>query len=103
MQTPDQAQEHAKYIDERRAFLAANREKYEQALEGLTVLARDILTKIGLRLMTVNSDSPPSKALWIVAQCREILTEFSGELKLINDFESAKAKVLKYDEEHKGS
>lgn len=92
-------QEYEQWIAEERAFLANNRTEYEKLLSSLPEQSLHKLKKITSKLMMVNADSDPSKALWCVAQCREIMSEWDDELALITRFEKAQRHVQTYDQE----
>jgi hypothetical protein len=86
-------------MNERRAFLAEKGEEYRETVEGMEKTALVLLARIMARLQTVNAESTPYRALWIVAQCREILAPMSKKLDLIDKYEKEKKKVAAYDQE----
>ena len=91
------AEEYLKYMNEQRDYLAAHREEYEEARDGLRNTAVEVLTSITLKLMTVNADSEPHRSHWVCAQCRSDLEPMNRALRLIKEFEKTREKVSKYD------
>ena len=90
---------YGEFIEEERAFLATNREKVKELQETLPQQALELLRKLTAKIIMVNADSDPNRSHWALAQCRQIIAGWDGELGLVQKFEKTEKRVAKYDME----
>jgi hypothetical protein len=95
--TEEPTEEYKSFIDEERAWLAGNREEYENLKGTLEKQAFEILQELSLKISQCNADSPSSKSHYAMGQCRQVLAGWGKELKLIEKFDKATNRIVKFD------
>jgi hypothetical protein len=91
--------DYAEYIEDQRATVAKEREPVEAIMEKIAETIPEVLGRVKRTIECVQPDDNPSKSHWVVAQCREILREYSQNEMRIKRYLDAKDAIAKHDRE----
>ena len=95
--TADTTDEYKSFIEDERAWLAGHREEYDELKGTLEKQAFEILQQLSLKVSQCNADSPSSKSHYAMGQCRQVLAGWGKELQLIEKFDKATNRIVKFD------